>query len=53
MGNEKKQSAGEEGSRLLPCSFTPLWSQEEEGEAADGPESNAAAGQSEVGVDCL
>lgn len=38
---------------LLPCSSTPLWNRVEGGEAAHGLESNATAGQKEVGVDCV
>lgn len=54
VGNEKKYSPQRrESCGSCPCSSSPLQSREEEGEAASGPKSNAAAGQREVGADCL
>ena len=51
MRNEKEQSTwGKESCGLLPCSSTPLWSQEKEGETTDAPQSKPAAGRArEVG----
>lgn len=40
-----------EGCGPSPPFLTPLWNRAEGGEAAHGPESNAPAGQREVGVD--
>lgn len=50
VGNEKKQSTWGERAVGFFHPSTLLWSKEQDGEATNGPESKAAAGQREVGV---